>query len=282
MRLAGIRALVTGGASGLGSAIVARFLEEGARVGVLDRSEAHLKDLVGRFNAVVTTHGDVRSLADNERAVKAVVERFGGLDVLVGNAGIWDFGRALVDLPPDAIDAAFDEVMGVNVKGYLLAAKAALPALVAAQGSIVFTISNAGFYPDGGGPLYTASKHAAVGLVRQLAFELAPRVRVNGVAPGAIPTDLRGPASLGMAERSIASLPLADALKGALPLDAVPAPDDYTGAYVFLAAKRDAGIATGTVVNIDGGFGARGVGRTRGGSRLDERFQLHGSGEDKR
>jgi cis-2,3-dihydrobiphenyl-2,3-diol dehydrogenase len=274
--------LITGGASGLGAAIVARFLEEGARVGVLDRSEAHLRDLAGRFNAVVTSHGDVRSLADNERAVKAVVERFGGLDVFVGNAGIWDFGRSLVDLPPDKIDAAFDEVIGVNVKGYLLGAKAALPALASSGGTMIFTVSNAGFYPDGGGPLYTASKHAAVGLVRQLAFELAPHIRVNGVAPGAIPTDLRGPASLGMEERSIASVPLAEALKGVLPLDEVPAPDDYTGAYVYLASRRDSGVATGTIVNIDGGFGARGVGRTRGGDRLLERLsKIHPTGEMK-
>ena len=280
MRLTGVRTLVTGGASGLGAAIVARFLEEGAHVGVLDRSDVHLRELVGRFGDVVATRGDVRSLADNVRAVNAVVDRFGGLDVLVGNAGIWDFGRSLADLPADRIDAAFDEVMGVNVKGYLLAAKAALPALIASRGAIVFTISNAGFHPDGGGPLYTASKHAAVGLVRQLAFELAPHVRVNGVAPGAIPTDLRGPASLGMEDRSIASIPLADALKGALPLDIAPTPEGYAGAYVYLASRRDSGLATGSIVNIDGGFVARGVGRVRGGDRLPER--LSNSGEPQR
>jgi len=277
MRLEGQRVLITGGASGLGAAIVARFIDEGARVGVLDRSEARLAELVGRLGAgVVATHGDVRALADQCRAVDAVVTAFGGLDVLIGNAGIWDFGRSLADLPPERIDAAFDEVMGINVKGYLLAAKAALPPLVASGGAIVFTVSNAGFFADGGGPLYTASKHAAVGLVRQLAFELAPRVRVNGVAPGAILTDLRGPAALGMENRSIGSIPLTDALKGLLPLDAVPSPEDYTGAYVFLASKRDSGAATGTIVNIDGGFAARGVGRTRGGDMLAERFASKG------
>lgn len=279
MRLPGQRVLVTGGASGLGAAIVARFLEEGARVGVLDRSEPRLRELVARHAEVVAVAGDVRVLDDHVRAVKEIVARFGGLDVLIGNAGIWDFGRALVDLPAERIDAAFDEVMGVNVKGYLLAAKAALPALVATNGSIIYTVSNAGFHPDGGGPLYTASKHAVVGLVRQLAFELAPRIRVNGVAPGAIPTDLRGPVSLDMENRSIASLPLGDALKGRLPLDAVPSPADYTGAYVFLAATRDSGAATGSIVNIDGGFVARGVGRTRGGDKLAERFQWGLSGD---
>jgi NAD(P)-dependent dehydrogenase (short-subunit alcohol dehydrogenase family) len=79
------------------------------------------------------------------------------------------------------------------VKGYLLAAGAAWPELVRTEGSIVMTLSNASFYVNGGGPVYTAAKHAAVGLVRELTYELRPRVRVNGVAPGRMNTDLRGP-----------------------------------------------------------------------------------------
>ena len=74
------------------------------------------------------------------------------------------------------IEEAFDEMFAVNVKGYLLGAKAALPELVATGGNMVFTLSNSSFLPDGGGPLYVASKHACLGLVRQLAHELAPRI----------------------------------------------------------------------------------------------------------
>ena len=192
-------ALVTGGASGLGRAIVERFVEEGARVAILDRarerSEELAKQLGERGAAIV---GEVTVLADNQRAVAETVRRFGRLDCFVGNAGIWDFSTSLAALPEDRIDAAFDELFGVNVKGYLLGAKAAFRELAKTRGSIVFTVSNAGFYPCGGGPLYTASKHAVVGLIRQLAYELAPKIRVNGVAPGAIPTDLRGPRSLDM------------------------------------------------------------------------------------
>src|SRR5208337_1786381 len=112
------------------------------------------------------------------------------------NAGIWDSSISLAALPDDRISAAFDELFCVNVKGYLLGAKAAYRELPQTNGCIIFTVSNAVFYPCGGGPLYTASKHAVVGLIRQLAYELAPKIRVNGVAPGAIPTDLRGPRSL--------------------------------------------------------------------------------------
>ena len=269
MRLEGVRALVTGGASGLGRAIVDRFVAEGAQVVVLDRSERGLDAVCAAHGERVRgVQGDVRDLRAHRRAVGGLVETFGGIDVLVGNAGIWDYNRPLVRLPDESIDAAFDEIMGVNVKGCLLAAKAALPALVEHRGSMIFTVSNAGFHPDGGGTLYTASKHALVGLVRQLAFECAPWVRVNGVAPGVIRTDLRGPDALGMADRSIGAVLSEEALAGQLPIDRIPDPADYAAAYVFLAAAAESGHATGTIINIDGGFAARGIGRARGGDAL--------------
>lgn len=270
MRLAGTRALVTGGASGLGRAVVEAFVAEGARVVVFDRSERGLAAVTAAHpDQVRGVAGDVRDLAANRRAVAEAVASFGGLDVLVGNAGIWDYNRSLVRLPDDRIDAAFDEVMGVNVKGYLLAAKAAQAELVSTRGSMIFTVSNAGFYADGGGTLYTASKHAVVGLIRQLAFECGPYVRVNGVAPGVIRTDLRGPAALDMEERSIGGVLTEDAMAGSLPIDRVANPADYAAAYVFLAAAGESGQATGSIINVDGGFAARGVGRARGGDDLD-------------
>jgi NAD(P)-dependent dehydrogenase (short-subunit alcohol dehydrogenase family) len=269
MRLEGLRALVTGGASGLGRAVVERFVAEGARVIVFDRSTPGLEALTDAHPATVRgVQGDVRDLAAHQRAVALALSDLGGLDVLVGNAGIWDYNRPLSRLPDDRISAAFDEIMGINVKGYLLAAKAAQQALVAAGGSMIFTVSNAGFYPDGGGTLYTASKHAVVGLIRQLAFECAPRVRVNGVAPGVIRTDLRGPQALDLGERSIGAGLADDTLAGSLPIDRVPDPEDYASAYVFLAAAGESGHATGSIINIDGGFSARGLGRARGGDGL--------------
>jgi cis-2,3-dihydrobiphenyl-2,3-diol dehydrogenase len=273
MRLQDQAILVTGGASGLGRAIVERMLEEGARVCVLDRSEARLAELRAALGeAVLAVAGDVRSLADNQRAVQACVERFGKLDCAVGNAGIWDFNTQLLDLPEARLNEAFDEVFHVNVKGYLLLAKAALEALVLSRGSLVYTLSNAGFYPDGGGPLYTASKHAVVGLVKQLAFELAPQVRVNGVAPGGISTDLRGPESLGLAQRSIASIDLNKTAPERVPIGMVPSASDYAAAYVFFASRQDNIPATGSILNYDGGFGIRGLRQTMGGRELPERI----------
>lgn len=259
--------LVTGGASGLGRAIVERFLDEGARVAILDRSQERSEQLASRLG-IVATVGDVTSLADNRRAVAETVAMFGKLDCLVGNAGIWDFNISLAELPDDRIGEAFDELFGVNVKGYLLGAKAAYRELAKTHGCIIYTVSNAGFYPCGGGPLYTASKHAVVGLIRQLAYELAPKIRVNGVAPGAIPTDLRGPASLAMAERSISELPMKEMVERGLPLGKLPEPKDYTGSYVLLASPENSSTATGGVIVCEGGMGIRGFVDAAGGGNL--------------
>ena len=275
MRLRDQAIIITGGASGLGRAVVGRCIEEGARVAVLDRSAERLADLEKTFGkAVAVTAGDVRSLADNRRVTADCLRAFGRLDCAIGNAGIWDYSTDLAALDPERIDQAFDEIFHINVKGYLLLAKAALSALVTSRGSLIFTISNAGFYTEGGGPLYTASKHAAVGLVRQLAFELAPHVRVNGVAPGGIDTDLRGPESLGMSDRSISTLNLPQRAKASVPIGELPDAGDYAAAYVFFASRQDNLPATGSILNYDGGFGIRGLRRPSAGADLPVRLGI--------
>jgi NAD(P)-dependent dehydrogenase (short-subunit alcohol dehydrogenase family) len=271
--LDGEAVLITGGASGLGRAVVERLLEEGGRVTVLDRTAERLADLAAaNAGALEVVAGDVRSLADNQRAVAAAVARFGKLDCAIGNAGIWDYSVSLDALPAETLDAAFDELFHVNVKGYLHLAKAALPALVRSSGTLIFTVSNAGFDPAGGGPLYTASKHAVVGLIRQLAYEFAPAVRVNGVAPGPIETDLRGPGALGQADRSIGSLNLSAVAGPNVPLGHVPTPADYAGGYIFLASRRDSRPATGGVLKLDAGIAVRGIGRTSAGGGLAAKY----------
>jgi 2,3-dihydroxy-2,3-dihydrophenylpropionate dehydrogenase len=199
--------LLTGGGSGLGRALVERFVDEGASVGVLELSSEKTAALRSDFGeSIRVIQGDATSLSDNAQAVRETVAAFGGLDTFIGNAAVWDFGRSLEDIQSDALSSAFDEVFALNVKAYLLGAKASLDALRASQGSMIFTLSNAAFYPGGGGPLYTASKHALVGVIKQLAYELAPQIRVNGVAPGGMATDLRGPQSLGLAGTPLSAL----------------------------------------------------------------------------
>jgi NAD(P)-dependent dehydrogenase (short-subunit alcohol dehydrogenase family) len=248
-------ALVTGGGSGIGRAVVARFIEEGARVAVLDRVAARSEELAARFGGqVLALVGDVAGWDDNKRAVAATVAAFGRLDTFVANAGVFDVYAPLAEFPEDELSAAFDELFAVNVKGCLFGAKAALQELSKTEGSIVFTASVAGFNSGGGGALYTASKHAVVGLIRQLAIEFAPRVRVNGVAPGGTITDLRGLATLHQDGRSqFADPAIADRLRAGNPLQVALQPDDIAGAYLFLASKEGAGRITGTVLTVDAG-----------------------------
>jgi cis-2,3-dihydrobiphenyl-2,3-diol dehydrogenase len=258
---------------------VDRFADEGASLVVLDKSSDRLSQLAqAHGDQILGVLGDVRSLDDNIAAVRAAETTFGALDCAIGNAGVWDYGTPLVDLPPDRISAAFDELFHVNVLGYLLLAKAAAPALVRSKGMLLFTVSNAGFYPGGGGPLYTASKHAVVGMIRQLAHELAPSVRVNGVAPGGIDTDLRGLSALGEANRSISALNLAKSAGAYVPIGRLPTAAEYTGAYVFFATRGDTVPSTGSILNYDGGLGVRGFSGPSAGAGLAERFANEGEG----
>jgi NAD(P)-dependent dehydrogenase (short-subunit alcohol dehydrogenase family) len=248
-------ALVTGGGSGIGRAVVQRFIEEGARVGVMEQVAARADQLRADFgDAVIGIAGDVARLADNKRAVAETVRAFGRLDLFVGNAGIFDVYAKLADFADDKLADAYDELFGVNVKGVIFGAKAALPELTKTSGCMVFTASVAGFNSGGGGALYTASKHAVVGLIRQLAVELGPGIRVNGVAPGGTMTDLRGLVSLGNDDRSSFAAPgMADQLRAHNPLHIALEPPDIAGAYVFLASRTSARGITGTVITVDAG-----------------------------
>jgi NAD(P)-dependent dehydrogenase (short-subunit alcohol dehydrogenase family) len=252
-------ALVTGGGSGIGRGIVTRFLEEGARVGVLDRFANRVEQLKADFgDAVCAVQGDVTSLQDNKRAVAETVRAFGHLDVLVGNAGVFDSFLRFEDVPEESLSAAFDEQFGVNVKGCLLGARAALPALRQTAGCMVFTASVAGFNSGGGGVLYTASKHAVVGMIRQLAAELAPTIRVNGVAPGGVSTDLRGLEAVGRGGQSHFSEPgIAERMRVNNPLQIALQPSDLAGAYVLLASRTSARGMTGMVITADAGSSLR-------------------------
>jgi 2,3-dihydroxy-2,3-dihydrophenylpropionate dehydrogenase len=248
-------AFVTGGGSGIGRAVVARFIAEGARVGVLDRVPGRAEELRTEFgDALIAVTGDVAQFSDNKRAVSETTRAFGRLDIFVGNAGVFDNFLSLADFPEESLSAACDELFGVNIKGCIFGAKAALPELMKTDGSMVFTASVAGSNSGGGGPLYTASKHAVVGLIRQLAVELGPHIRVNGVAPGGTMTDLRGLSVLRQDDRSHFSDPSTEErLRTNNPLQIALAPGDLAGAYVFLSSRTNARGITGTILTVDAG-----------------------------
>jgi NAD(P)-dependent dehydrogenase (short-subunit alcohol dehydrogenase family) len=254
--LDGKRALVVGAGSGIGRAVAAAFLAEGARVAVLELDEAKAAGLAADLHGCVVSRGDATSAAGARAAVGTACAAFGGLDVLVNCVGIFDFYRGLADLDDDQLDAGFDEMFAVNVKSQLVCVRAALAELRRAGGSVVLTVSTSGFYPGRGGVLYVASKFAVRGCVIALAHELAPDVRVNGVAPGGtLGTELTGPGSLGLADRVLGATPgREEDLRARTPLQVALTGDDHAGSYVFLASDRARGI-TGTVVHSDGGVG---------------------------
>jgi NAD(P)-dependent dehydrogenase (short-subunit alcohol dehydrogenase family)/quinol monooxygenase YgiN len=267
-RLAGQVVLVTGGASGIGRAVVDRFVAEGARVAVADQNASGLAAVrEAHGQSVITVAADLRTPSGNREAVEQTVAAFGKLDCLVANAGVFDGFRDFATLDLEGLDRGFDSIFNVNVRGLMLSCRAALPHLAASGGSIIVTLSNASFMPDGGGVVYVASKHAALGVVRQLAHELAPRVRVNGVAPGATKTPIRVPEIFG--ESPDQRTPeISAAIAKLVPLETHSEPADHTGAYVLLAARDESPAMTGTVITSDGGLGVRGLRRTRGGERL--------------
>ncbi|OBJ08214.1 3-(cis-5,6-dihydroxycyclohexa-1,3-dien-1-yl)propanoate dehydrogenase [Mycobacterium sp. 1245499.0] len=255
--LEGNRALIVGAGSGIGRAVVAAFGAEGANVAVLERDPHKCDALRQQLPQVPVIEGDATTREANDRAVAAAVDTFGGLDTLVNCVGVFDFYRGVGDIEADALAEAFDEMFRTNVLSHLQSVKAAIPALRAAPGSsIVLTESASSFYPGRGGVLYVSSKFAVRGLVSALAHELAPQVRVNGVAPGGtLNTDLRGLSSLGLdATRLDDSPDRASDIAARTPLRVALTGEDHAWSYVFLASERSRGI-TGETVRPDGGFG---------------------------
>lgn len=262
-RLHGQVAIVSGGASGIGRAVVARFLTEGAHVGVLDRRPGALRELeADRPDRLVVVGGDVRDGAAHEAVLEATSQRFGPVDTYVANAGIHDMWTRLEDIPLDQLPGAFEELFAVDVFGYLLGARVMAGPLRTAHGSMIFTASSSSRYAGGGGPLYVAAKHAVVGLVRQLAHELAPDVRVNAIAPGATSTGLSGLSDSAIGRGSLLDRPgLMDRVAETVPLGFVSEPEDHASLYVLLASAGEAPFMTGTVLPSDGGLDVRRSGR---------------------
>lgn len=240
--------LVTGGASGIGKAVVDSFLDDGAAVTVFDRT----RSTDPRVTSVI---GDVRVYADNERAVEAAAID-GRLDVLIANAGIHDGGLRLLETQPQHLEETFRRVIDVDVVGYLLAARAAARPLIAASGCVALTLSDAAFdvRSNNAGIAYLTAKHAGVGLVRGLARDLAPAVRVNGVAPSGVPTSLV--AADGSRDERPAitdAARLRSAVASRTLLDRAIDLEDVVSTFRFLCGPGAASI-TGQILRIDGGL----------------------------
>jgi len=237
--------LVTGAASGMGLSAVRRFLDEGARVVMLDIDEASLKKAAAGLpqDRVLVQVGDTADKQTASTAVKATVERFGGLDVLINNAGIASEGDIMATSEED-----FDRVMAVNVAGYFHMAKAALPELVKTRGAIVMTSSVSGLGGDWEMFAYNTSKGAVSNMVRAMALDAAKDgVRVNAVNPSFTKT--------GMTEDMMKKPELVAKFEERMPLGAPEDPDGVAAAMAFLASD-DARLITGVNLPVDAGLRA--------------------------
>ncbi len=255
--------LVTGGGSGLGLGLARHCLNEGAQLAIFEISAQKVAALRETFGPdVLVVQGDVTRLEDLRACREAVVARFGRLDALIGAQGIFDGNVPLMQMPEERLDALFDEVMRVNVKGYLLSARVFHDLLQASAGAIVLTTSTAAYAADGGGAVYTASKGAIRSLVNQLAFEFAPHVRVNGVAPAGIAnSQLSGPQALGLEGQKQSDIPQDAFLamfRSLSLLTELPTPQDHGPLYAFLASRGNR-IMTGQTVVADQGLLNRAV-----------------------
>ncbi len=243
-------ALVTGGASGIGRAVVEDLAGHGYAVVAFDLSEPRCPLPPGvRFVC-----GDVTDPADNDRAVAEAL-RGGRLDLFVGNAGIHDGGVRLLDRDGPGLAELTRRVLDVDVVGYVLGARATAEHLTRSRGSMVFTLSDASFMVSGNGSgvAYAAAKHACVGVVRWLAADLAPQVRVNAVAPGGVITGLRAADGHDVyAEPD----PIAEAIRSLNPLGTLATPEQLAPLYRFLAGPAALGL-TGEILRPDGGLAVR-------------------------
>lgn len=242
------KVLVTGGAGAIGSAAVRRFLDEGARVAIVDRNGAAARELARSLgDNTIAIEADVTDEKPVRGAVATAVEAFGGLDVVFNNAGISGVVAPVHDLPVED----WDTIIRINLRGIFLVLQASLQAMIKAGtgGSIVnMGSSMAGWDVLAGGAGYVASKHGVVGLTRVAALDAAPYgIRVNAICPGVIETTLGVPAS-GDSDFKSSVQQFADRI----PLRRIGQPDDVAAAVAFLASD-EARHVTGVDWLIDGG-----------------------------
>jgi len=252
-RLSGKIAAVTGGASGIGEATVRRFVAEGAKVAFADRDADRGKRVMAEIEATgdqaLFVEAQLGREADAAAFVKQAADRFGRLDVLVNNAGI-----RLYHTVVEASAESWDEILGVNLKGYAFCAKAAIPIMrEAGGGSIVNVASVRSVTSVGKTTQYDTTKAAVAGLTRGMAADHAPDgVRVNAVCPGPIYTPFH--------ERRIRELGRTleqyqeDAARGTM-LRRPGTPEEVAACILFLASD-DASYVTGTLLFVDGGYTA--------------------------
>ncbi len=252
-------ALITGGAGGIGQAAARLFTAEGGHVVLVDREEAALQDVVSSIGEDKASYvvADVTQPDETQNYVKAAVERWGGIDIYLANAGIEGMVSPIPDYPHDM----FDQVMAVNVRGVWLGLKYVIPAMrERGGGSIVITSSTAGIGGTAGMSAYSTSKHAVIGMMRTAALECAPMgIRVNTVNPAPIETRMmRSLEEMRVAAADSSEVTVErtkQSYASRIPLQRYGDPEEVAKMMLFLSSD-DSSFCTGGVYMVDGGRSA--------------------------
>ena len=252
-KLTGKVAIITGGAAGIGLATARNFVNEGARVMLVDRQAAALEQAVQDLGPDVAAScvADVTEAEQAAAYVKETLARFGRIDILFNNAGIEGAVEYLLDYPLDV----FDQVMAVNVRGVWLGLQCVIPEMLkTGGGSIICTSSLAGLKGAKKASAYIASKHAVVGLVKSVAMEYAAKnIRINAINPGPISTRMIAALETGLAPGDAERA--RQHMEAAVPMRRYGTPEEVANLVVFLASD-DSSYCTGTCFSVDGGMNA--------------------------
>lgn len=252
MRLRGKVALVTGGAGGIGAAIAERYVAEGARVIVADRSLAAAEAVAARLGPAAFGFAvDVASIPAVEALLEAAESRVGPLDILVNNAAVYDL-QPLLAVDPDS----FDRLFAINVRGLFFTMQAAARRMVGAgrRGAIINMASQAGRRGEAQSAVYAATKATVISLTQSAALALVKDgVRVNAIAPGVIDTPMWD--HVDALHAKLDGLPVGEKKRqvgAAVPYGRMGVAREIAGAAVFLASD-DAEYVVGQTLNVDGG-----------------------------
>lgn len=245
-------ALITGGGTGIGTAIAQRFVAEGAKICITGRRKEMLDKVAQTLTpgSVATCPGDVTKVEDVERMVATALTFKGRLDVVVNNAGI-DPGGTVTDLDPEL----WRKVIEINLTGPFLVMKASMPYLIKGGGGSIINISSlGGLRCLPGMPAYCTSKAGLIMLTQQTALDYGPlKVRCNAVCPGATRTEMLEEALSPLTQTLRTDVDgVFKCISSNVPLRRVSAPNEISGGCVFLASD-DSSFMTGSVLLLDGG-----------------------------
>ncbi len=250
-------AVITGGAGEIGLAAARLFVREGAKVLLVDLKEDVLEKAVESIGeeGVSFVVADVTREEQVKSYVRAAVERYGGIDVFLNNAGIEGVVKNLPEYPVEV----FDRVMAVNVRGVWLGMKYVIPVMQQrGGGSIIITSSNAGYSGQPAISAYVTSKHAVIGIMRSAAVECGPmNIRVNTVHPSPIEGRMIQSLENGFAQAiDVQSDQVKQLIVGRLAMGRYGTPDEVANLMLFLASNESS-LCTGGIFPVDGGSSAR-------------------------